>query len=386
MADVTVSKSAINSIFLTHFSSEGYPYVWGCSLPLNFFVLFLYNRFLKRVGCFRLFASTVFLTLCLHICLALRVRQEPWLAFIAYMWKDIYVLLLFHQLWAVIHSTIGERKARYLYGIFFGLGSIGGVAGGVLVRVLAVPVGSEGLLFVSIPFFGIMVLSYYFVIRFSGKEGGAVSALGEVKRGDLAGFGLIARSRHLRLILVSVIFMQLAVTIMDYLFNRFLETTFPDQDLRTRFCGKMWPCVEAAAFILQFFATFLLVRLLGMERSRLLLPLAVISDAIICLIFPGCTVFSYAFGAVKVLDYSLFQVMKEYAYVRLTEEEKFRARSVIDVFAYRAAKGIAAATVALLGFLSYRFLTVAVLLIGLLWFRSTYRLTYEVRDVREKNV
>jgi hypothetical protein len=40
------------------------------------------------------------------------------------MWKDIYVLLMYKQIWALLNSSIDSKKAKYLYGVIFTIGGI----------------------------------------------------------------------------------------------------------------------------------------------------------------------------------------------------------------------------------------------------------------------
>lgn len=50
---------------------------------------------------------------------------------------------------------------------------------------------------------------------------------------------------------------------------------------------------------------------------------------------------SFAYVTIKAFDFSLFGVIKEMLYIPLKLDEKFRAKAVIDVFAYRSAKAFA---------------------------------------------
>ena len=49
----------------------------------------------------------------------------------------------------------------------------------------------------------------------------------------------------------------------------------------------------------------------------------------------------FSFGSIKALDYSIFGIIKEMLYIPLKVEEKFKAKAIIDVFAYRSAKACA---------------------------------------------
>ena len=50
---------------------------------------------------------------------------------------------------------------------------------------------------------------------------------------------------------------------------------------------------------------------------------------------------TYGFSVIKTFDYSIFNIIKEMLYVPLKTDEKFKAKAIIDVFAYRSAKALA---------------------------------------------
>ncbi|MCP5505936.1 MAG: hypothetical protein H7A38_03515 [Chlamydiales bacterium] len=62
-AEYAITKPTSNSIFLAHYSVKLYPYAWLLTVPLNFVVVTLYNRFLSKLGCFRMFLCTIFATM-----------------------------------------------------------------------------------------------------------------------------------------------------------------------------------------------------------------------------------------------------------------------------------------------------------------------------------
>jgi ATP/ADP translocase len=62
---------------------------------------------------------------------------------------------------------------------------------------------------------------------------------------------------------------------------------------------------------------------------------------------------SVAFITIKAFDFSLFGVLKEMLYIPLKQEEKFQAKSIIDVFAYRSAKALASCLILVLQWLGF---------------------------------
>ena len=338
-AEYAITKSTSNSIFIAHYGMKLYPYAWLATVPLNLLIVTLYNRFLPRIGCYRMFLCTIALTMGINILSGLYVAENSFLSFLLYVWKDIYVLLMFQQLWSVIHTRTEMAKAKYLYGILFGVGGLGAVFGSMVPSFLAVKMGSEHLLFMTVPLYVLFAISYYFMLKKSGFLDNKDLKIASHK--TTQGLKLIRSSTALKFILLIVIFMQLSSTIMDYQFNTFLHQKFPIQDLRTQFYGRLWAVINTSKLCLQFFATFLLVQFLGLRNSHFVVPGVLLVNATLSLFHPSFALMTYCFGVIKTFDYSIFNIIKEMLYVPLKTDEKFKAKAIIDVFAYRSAKALA---------------------------------------------
>ncbi len=169
----------------------------------------------------------------------------------------------------------------------------------------------------------------------------------------LSGFKLIKESRFLVFILAIVLFMQISATILDFQFNSMLEKKFSVQDLRTQFLGRYFGIVNSINVLLQFVGSFLLVRLLGLKWAHFCVPFYLGLNAISFLFFPSFSVMLISFGSIKAMDYSIFGIIKEMLYIPLRVEEKFKAKAVIDVFAYRTSKAIASLVIIVLQGISW---------------------------------
>jgi ATP/ADP translocase len=55
---------------------------------------------------------------------------------------------------------------------------------------------------------------------------------------------------------------------------------------------------------------------------------------------PTFAVLSFSYVFFKAIDFSLFGVIREMLYVPLQLDAKFRAKAIIDVFAYRTSKAV----------------------------------------------
>jgi len=135
--------------------------------------------------------------------------------------------------------------------------------------------------------------------------------------------------------------MQIATAFIDYQFNTYLEIAIPNVDLRTAFTGKVTSGINFIVTCFQFFGGFLLINFIGIKRSHLFVPCLLGINSIAFLIFPSFGMATYSHMSIKSLDYSLFGIIREMLYIPLKTDEKYRAKAIIDVFAYRSAKALA---------------------------------------------
>ncbi len=352
-ADYSIIRPVSNAVFITAYSSEWFPYAWLAVVPLNLAVVTLYNNYLPRLGCFKMFLCVGGAISAISLFAACFLKKIGCLPFFFYIWKEVYIMLCFQLLWSVIHSSNSTGRAKYLYGFLFGIGALGSMTGSMVPSFLAVKVGSENLLFMSMPIFLLLGISYYFLLK-NTTQGIHLRVEEKAKPvGTLKhGIQLIAQSKFLIFILLIVIFMQISSTLVDFQFNHFLEKTILDKDLRTQYTGRIFALIHLATLTLQFVGSFLLVHFLGVRRSHFFIPFVLCLNSIGFLMFPVFTMISISLITIKCFDFSLFSVIKEMLYIPLSQDEKFRAKSLIDVFAHRSAKAVASFLILGLQFLA----------------------------------
>jgi AAA family ATP:ADP antiporter len=342
-AEYAIIRPVSNSLFIQAYGSHWFPYAWLAAVPLNFLFVSLYNHFLPKMGALKMGFIALFSVMGGNLFFAC-ISSLPTVPFIFYIWKETYILLMFQQLWSVIHSAIDIKKAKYLYGLIFGIGGLGAAFGCLVPSFLAVKIGSEALLFFSTPLYLLLFIFYFFALKQCNqlKDPGLLAEKNEKQLPSfLTAFKLIRGSKCLFFIMAVVVLMQVSSTLIDFQFNTVLEHTIKDKDLRTAYFGKVMGIVQIATILLQFVGTFLLVQLLGIRRSHFLIPFLLCLNVIGFLFFPAFGMISFAFITIKAFDFSLFGIIKEMLYIPLKLDEKFRAKAVIDVFAYRSAKAFA---------------------------------------------
>lgn len=370
-ADYATIRPVSNAVFISSYGSSFFPYAWLATVPLNFLLISWYNKHLPRWGCLKTFFIIISSIAGFNLFCALFLKQLFWLPFAFYVWKEVYIMLMFQQLWSVIHSTVSYGQAKYLYGIVFGVGACGAIAGSVLPGFFAVKLGSENLLFATAPIYLLLGICYTMALK-QTQSGLKFRLEDETKRSAMNaffhGFSLIRSSRFLVFILSIVILMQLSSTLIDYQFNHFVQTHIAEKDLRTEYTGRVLGIVHTATLALQFFGSFLLVHFLGIKRSHFFIPLVLGLNNLAFLLMPTFGLMTFSYITVKCFDFSLFGIIKEMMYLPLKKDDKFRAKAFIDVFAHRTSKALASFLIFGLQWIIDTHLQLTIALIGLTLF------------------
>ena len=335
-----ITRPASQSLFLTFFSAKALPWVWLATVPLNLAVIYLYNRFLPRIGPLRMLTTLVCAVVSINLLCAIALPYLPQLIFFQFAWKDIYILLMFKQLWSMIHSTIPAGRAKSLYGIIFGMGTAGSIIGSILPSFFAVSLGSEKLFFFTPALYALLLFAYRNAHARSlvPKQSFAEDLTPNPKASEA--ISLIRRNGFLASVLLLVVVMQVSVGLMEYQFNAHLEMNILEKDLRTAYCGRLMGAMNILSALFQIGGSFLMVHLLGLRRSHFLIPLLLLASALTSWAIPTFAMISLSYVFLKSVDFSLFAVSREMLYIPLRLDEKFRAKAIIDVFAYRTSKAL----------------------------------------------
>jgi AAA family ATP:ADP antiporter len=349
-SEYAITRPASSAMFLSLFSSKAIPWVWLISVPFNLLIIYLYNRFLPRLGPLKIIGAIGLATVCVNLTAAFSPLFFPSFIFLQFIWKDIYILLMFKQLWSMIHSTIPSGRAKYLYGLIFGMGTLGSIIGSTVPSFFAVGLGSQHLFLFTLPLYTMLYLSYRAAFQRSALNTGSFLNDLTLDPHPKEGFSMIRRSGFLMAVLTLVIFMQVSVGLMDYQFNIHLENNIFEQDLRTEYCGRLVGLTNILSGAFQFLGGFLMIHFLGIRGSHLFIPFVLLSNAIFCWILPSFAIISFSYAFLKSIDFSLFGVIREMLYIPLRLDEKFRAKAIIDVFAYRSSKAFVSLCMLMLQF------------------------------------
>ncbi len=368
-------RPVCESLFLSSWGASKMPHVWIISALATAAVVWVYNKFVVSARPSRLFAVSNFLAVAFFLLFYLYFSaKNRGFSLMAFIVKDIYVVILIEQLWTFCDTTFSEKRAKILYGFLAGGCSIGGIVASVMTSELASVLGSKNLIFVGC---GALLLGVW-LFGHANRKGGAVLARARKKGTDNAqesekkgsiwgGFDVVLKSKYLILICVMLMLSQFVTALIGLQFNQVLEVQVTEMDLRTAYLARFYGATNVISLVLQFGISAPMLHFLGILLSLVLVPAIMGAGSLAFFFAPTMGVLFGTRLANKSLSYSIFRSAKEILYIPLSYIEKYKGKAVIDMFIYRFAKGgIGAVIIGMQAVMTVTALRINYMVIGLI--------------------
>ena len=306
------------------------------------------------------------------------IRQA---SFLAYIFKDLYIVLLVESFYAFANATYPLKTARWAYGLFGVMASLGGRVGNKSLEELAASMGSGRVPWLVLPTF---VIVCFFVGWIARGSNGALTLKKDRPPGLIDAVKTVRSSRYLVWMVVLIASIQLATNLIDYVYQGALQEVFVLKDERTGMSGDVYASIDDFTLALNLGAGVILARM-GVSLTLLAIPFLVGLSAGLSLLIPGFLVLAVCKVANKAFDYSIFRVAKEALYLPLGLEQKTKGKAVVDVLTYRLAKGGASLlsfVLIMLG-LQHGAMALALVLMGV-WLYATVRVLRKYQQLLDE--
>jgi AAA family ATP:ADP antiporter len=374
-----LARSPVESLFLEAYTVRGEPYAWLAVAIAAVAAVTVYNRYSARVELAKVFGAVAWLSAGILAGLLLLVRLKlPGAEMLLYVWKDVYIVVLFEIFWTVANTRFGVASARWTYGFFCVVGSLGGYVGGQWVAAYAQTWGIEGLLWT--------VVSLLVLTALARNALGQTTAPVRKEHKVAVGLQVLKESRYLVWMLMLIAIVQIVINLVDFQYKGFLEMTYPDAAERAAVGGEVYSWISIGAVVLQLL-TGPILTVIGVRLTLLFIPLVIAGSVMAFVIAPRFLTVVLAKVAGKCFDYSLFRAGKEILYIPLSYEEKTQGKAFVDMMTYRVAKGVASLlALVLIAIDGVSWLSALILSLVALWFAVTVPITkrYQRRLEREK--
>ncbi|MFA5583711.1 MAG: hypothetical protein WDA09_05815, partial [Bacteriovoracaceae bacterium] len=129
-------RASTTSTFLEVFGAKSSPQAWLWTVVFLSIAVSVSNWLQGRLSVQRVFLIISFFSSILFY-FTDELTALPYLGFLPFIWKDIYIVLQVHLLLAFINQALDRNLFKKLVGPIGAIGSLGGVLGGLLTSYLS---------------------------------------------------------------------------------------------------------------------------------------------------------------------------------------------------------------------------------------------------------
>jgi ATP:ADP antiporter, AAA family len=284
--------------------------------------------------------------------------QQIWVGRSFYIWTSVFNLFVVSVFWAFMADIFSTDQGKRLFGFISVGGTLGGIVGAALTALLVQRIGAVILLLFSAL---LLELSAQCVRVFpSAFEGSRDSerekrkaAAEEAPIGGGIWSGVIhdLRSPYLLGICAYMLLYAITSTLLYFQQANIAAQAFTDRGARTAFFAQIDLLVNVLTIFVQAFLTGRLLKWLGVGVTLAMLPaLSVIGFTGMGFV-PTLSLLVIFLVLRRAGNFAIARPAREVLFTVVSREDKYKAKSFIDTFIYRAGDQIGAWSTPALGWL-----------------------------------
>jgi AAA family ATP:ADP antiporter len=382
-------KPVREALILGELGAEIKSYAGAGQALLFLFIVPVYGAIATRVNRIRLINGVTAFFISNLVMFYFMGRSEMQVGIAFFLWVGLFNLMLIAQFWAFANDIYTHEQGKRLFAII-GIGSsLGGIFGARLASHLISPLGPYSLMLVTAAILSVCILLTIWVHR---RERRALASEGprkveEFKLAPSCGFCLVWKSRYLLLIAILVLLSNFVNTTGEFILGKAVSQNAQavvggDGEAAVEtYIGKFYAdfffWVNLLSAGLQMFAVSRIIKRINVRPALFILPLIALGSYTLLAFVPILSFIRFAKVAENSTDYSVQNTVRHALFLRTSRESKYKAKTAIDSFFWRAGDGFSA----LLVFLGTRFAfeirdfaLVNIVLVGL-WLCVAYGIT-----------
>jgi AAA family ATP:ADP antiporter len=279
-------------------------------------------------------------------------------AYTFFIWFSVFNLFVVSVFRGFMADIWRLDQAKRLFGFIGVGGTLGALAGSKVASLLAKPIGSVNLLFLSIVLLEVAVFSVRRLVVIhridAAPPGRNATPAAAVSTSDMwRGLKLIISQSYLRWIASYTFLYGLVGTFLYYQQGKLVDLTIRDRDLRTQYFANIEFWVQLGTVLIQFLFTARLIRWFGITFALISQPaIAVLGWIALSLamiygtwlgghgftvgqLAPQLAVLAGVQIVLRISNFATAQPAREALYTVVEREVKYKSKSFIDTFIYR---------------------------------------------------
>ena len=267
-----------------------------------------------------------------------------------YLWVSVFALFHVSVFWTFMADTINPGQAKRLFGIIGAGASAGALFGPAIPTLFARALGIDTLMLVASMGLMLVIPLVFYLYHLKGDELGnedlAADTSAIIGGNWWQGFQAFVSNPYL-LGIAAFILLYVFISSFVYFEQKNLLAEFSRAE-RTQILGGIDWIVNLLTFGLAFFVTGRIVGKLGMPTALALMPVLICVALLVLAFAPILTVLLALQVVRRGGNYGLTRPAREMLYTRVTREERFKAKPVVDIVVYRGGDAVSGSLFALL--------------------------------------
>ena len=270
-----------------------------------------------------------------------------WIGPVFYIWTSVFNLFVPSVFWSLMADVFNSEQAKRLFGFIGVGGTLGSITGSTVTAALAQRLGTVNLLLVSVALLEIAILV---VVRFPARPQSAEARPETMTRKDTtpiggsvwAGFTGVARSPFLIGIAGFLLLYTFGSTFLYFEQAVIVGRDYASAEARAAIIAKIEIAVQTLTVLTQIFLTGRLMRWLGLGLTLALLPAISIAGFTALAAMPVLATVMVFTVLRRGTNFGITNPAMEVLFTVVSREDKYKAKSFIETFVYRAGDQIAA--------------------------------------------
>jgi hypothetical protein len=344
MAHQVAGKAARDGIFLSQFRTSDLPTIVAAAAIAAVVFSFARGPMLVRLGPFRITPVSFAMSGVLQAAEWLLLRYHPRVAAcVIYLHIVAFGAVLLSGFWSVMNESFDPRSAKSLFGRISGMGTLGGLCGGLLAERVAAWFSPSAV---------VLVLALLHVacagLLWRAFPAPAVARTAVPQPGQALPVGAFRRYPFLLTLAGLVLAASAGTAFLDFVFKAQAAHVMGRGAPLLRFFGLYYTATGLLTFLAQTLFTRFVLQHAGLAISAGALPAGIGLGSVVSLLIPGFRVLSGVRAVEILMRGSLYRSAYELFFTAVAPADKRAVKSVIDVGADRMGDAVGAAGVTLL--------------------------------------
>ncbi|PYP67070.1 MAG: MFS transporter [Gemmatimonadetes bacterium] len=273
----------------------------------------------------------------------------PWVGIVFYIWTSVFNLFITSVFWCLMADVFRSEQAKRLFGFIGVGGTLGSITGSAVTAVLAQRLGTVNLFLVSV---ALLEIASLIVVRFpaaprSATDASAVPVEAPPIGGSVwAGITSLMRSPYLTAIAGFQILYTIGSTFLYFEQSDIVGHSYTSALARTAILARIEFAVQTLTVLTQIFLTGRIIRWFGLAATLALLPAMSALGFTALGVAPVLTTVFVFIVLRRGTNFGLTNPAMEVLFTVVSREDKYKAKSFIETFVYRAGDQIGAWTFA----------------------------------------